>query len=139
MYKVTFYPGFFRGDFEREASNAALEIMLDCLVRLDVLYLSQYPDTPPLYQAGVRYKREGLREENWLAIPHVLKQKHGDCEDLASWRTAELQRQGIAARPMFTWAKLPNGGTLYHIKVQHPNGQIEDPSRILGMKSKVEL
>ena len=58
-----------------------------------------------------------------------------NCEDLACWRVAELNvRQGIAAVPIFGFRTLSNGDVVYHIRVQYPNGQIEDPSRLLGMR-----
>lgn len=58
-----------------------------------------------------------------------------NCEDLACWRAAELRvRYGIAAIPIFTCKPRANGGYLYHITVQLPDGRIEDPSRRLGMR-----
>ncbi len=58
-----------------------------------------------------------------------------NCEDLACWRAAELRvRHGIKAQPTFTWKQRPNGGYLYHIQVQLPDGRKEDPSRVLGMR-----
>lgn len=57
-----------------------------------------------------------------------------NCEDLACWRAAELQAQGIAAHPVFVWRKMQNGSHLYHIVVRWPDGRLEDPSRRLGMK-----
>lgn len=137
-FRVTLFPGFFRGDFERDASNAALDIMLECLVQLDLLHLQTSPDYPLLYQSGVRYKTEGLKREDWLTIPEVIKRRFGDCEDLAAWRTAELRMQGIAARACFSFRKMALGGTMYHIKVLYPDGREEDPSKILGMNSKAD-
>lgn len=58
-----------------------------------------------------------------------------NCEDLASWRAAELTaRYGIQARPVFVEQPRPNGSMLYHIVVRFPDGRTEDPSRILGMR-----
>lgn len=57
-----------------------------------------------------------------------------NCEDLATWRAAELQRQGIDAVAFWKEQILEDGQTLYHILVRWPNGTIEDPSRLLGMR-----
>jgi hypothetical protein len=58
-----------------------------------------------------------------------------NCEDIACWRAAELDvRHRISARPIALEQKRPDGGMLYHIVVRYPNGQIEDPSKILGMR-----
>lgn len=88
---------------------------------------------PPLYSSGVRYEREtrladGTPREQWLTAPVVLLRQAGDCEDLASWRAAELRLQGI---PAMAVPKRSSVG--WHIVVQYPDGTIEDPSRKLGM------
>jgi hypothetical protein len=78
--------------------------------------------------------REPPGREDWQDIPETIRRGDGDCEDLACWRAAELNvKQGIRAFPTFRW-RVRGTGTLYHILVQYPNGQIEDPSRMLGMK-----
>lgn len=89
---------------------------------------------PPLYKAGVRYQREGRTiagrpKEVWRLIPQVLRHGAGDCEDLASWRVAELREAGVNARPYLT-----RHGNMFHVRVKHPDGRIEDPSKRLGMK-----
>ena len=89
---------------------------------------------PPLYQAGVRYKREGRTiagrpKEVWRLIPQVMQHREGDCEDLTSWRIAELREKGINARPHLT-----RHGNMFHVRVKYPDGRIEDPSKVLGMK-----
>lgn len=111
-----------------------LRAMLDCLVRLNLIHLRENPRTPPLYQAGVRYLRERLGHEAWKDIAGVMRDRHGDCEDLACWRVAELQRAGVKAEPAFTVRKL-RGRRLYHILVRYANGTFEDPSRRLGMRA----
>lgn len=80
---------------------------------------------PPLYDSGVRYRREptSARFENWWTIPDVLRAGYGDCEDLACWRAAECGGRAFAV-------EVPTG---YHILVRRPDGRIEDPSRRLGM------
>ena len=88
-----------------------------------------------LYDSGVRYMEEPPGQEDWQDIPTCLKMRAGDCEDLAWWRVAELRvRYGIQAQPTFKCMQRPNGGMLYHIQVQLPDGRKEDPSRVLGMR-----
>lgn len=82
---------------------------------------------PPLMEAGVRWRRRP--PERFSLFPTVLRRKHGDCDQLASWRAAELQLKGIKAKAVPKWIK-PN---LMHVQVKWPSGRIEDPSRLLGM------
>jgi len=90
---------------------------------------------PPLYRAGVRYRRErrgtnGRRKEEWLTAPVLLQRGHGDCEDLACYRVAELQAAGdTQAKP-----RLTRHGRTWHVTVLRGDGRIEDPSKRLGMR-----
>lgn len=87
---------------------------------------------PGIYASGVRYQREawvnGRPREQWLTAPIIIERGVGDCEDLASWRSAELRLAGIDAMAI---ARPSSVG--YHIVVRYPDGTIEDPSRKLGM------
>lgn len=134
-YRLCFALDLFSGEKERALSRATLDLMLNTLFQIDVLYLRAHPEAPGIYQSGVRYMEEPPGQEEWQDIPTCISMKIADCEDLASWRAAELVvRHGIAARPIFKEQKLPDGRYLYHIVVLLPNGSIEDPSRILGMR-----
>jgi hypothetical protein len=108
--------------------------MLHAATAVDLLYLQKH-NTPRLYSAGVRYQNEpwsGIEE--FASIPVVLARGWGDCDDLAPWRAAELQRQGEAAKVKLKWKRHPRSGArMYHVVVQRENGSEEDPSRILGM------
>lgn len=142
MYRVTFVSSLFTAR-TREESGEVLQVMLDALARIDELYLRRHPETPALYNAGVKYMPERLGEEHWQDVPTTLARKIGDCEDLACWRAAELRvRSNINARPCYRYKVVdgPNGGpiTLYHILVLRPDGSIEDPSKRLGMGSTEE-
>ena len=89
---------------------------------------------PPIYSAGVHWqpdREKGKPAETWDSILVVRRRGYGDCEDLASWRAAELQLQGIAARAVVVRSSTP--GVAWHAVVRLPNGEIEDPSRRLGM------
>lgn len=91
---------------------------------------------PKLYRSGVRYQREvclapGVREtcERFLTSRVLLHERVGDCDDLASYRAAELILAGdLRAR---AFARPSNVG--WHCVVRHGDGTIEDPSRRLGM------
>lgn len=134
-YRITYALDLFNGPKERPLSHATLDVMLEMLVKIDSLYLLYHPETPRLYQSGVRYMEEPPGQEDWQDIPTTISMGIGDCEDFACWRAAELNvRDGIPARAVFQEQRRKDGGYLFHILVQHPNGQIEDPSRILGMK-----
>lgn len=108
---------------------------------------------PRLYQAGVRYRAEPRGQENWLDAIQVLTVKFADCEDLASYRAAELRvRDGVQARAVFKFWQNP--ATLeqrYHCLVHYtppmggfvippyarriaPTVYEEDPSKLLGMR-----
>ena len=135
QWRATLALDLFNGTQERELSRKTLDVMLECLFKINVLYLQAHPEAPWLYQSGVTYMEEPPGQEDWQDIPTTLKFGIADCEDLAAWRAAELNvRQGIAAKPV--WRSFPrkDGSTLYHILVEYPDGRTEDPSRILGMK-----
>lgn len=135
MYRITFVLDLFKGPHEQELSHKALNILLLALMHVDIEYLKANPETPMLYESGVRYEEEPPGQEDWQDIPTTLKMRVGDCEDLACWRAAEYRvRHGIMATPIFTHKRRPNGGYLYHILVKLPDGRIEDPSRRLGMR-----
>lgn len=114
--------------------------LLDCLTRWNVDLMTHYRGrVPPLYSAGVRYKREnyqGIHPEDWRDCLEVVRRGGGDCEDLACYRAAELRMQGEPARAMFVERETPAGGRLFHIVVQRRGGRLEDPSRQLGMNAE---
>lgn len=85
---------------------------------------------PPLYRSNVRYQKESLGSENWRTADEVYRLGYGDCEDLANYRTAELQLEGELA----TTKIRRTGFRKFHAVVRRENGRIEDPSRRLGMR-----
>lgn len=140
-YRITFALDLFNGTADRQLSRDTLDIMLRNLLEIDMLYLRYHPDTPSLYDSGVRYMEEPPGQEDWQDIPTTLGLGIGDCEDVSCWRAAELRvRNGIDARPVFREQRRANGSYLYHIVValppdaKNPQGSVEDPSRILGMR-----
>lgn len=133
MRQVSFRLRLFGSERKRESSERVLRVLLRALAAADVEYLRAHPDTPPLYRSGVRYRAERVPREYWKGIAETLEDGHGDCEDLACWRCAELiVRQRVAAEPVFRYRRVGRL-SVYHILVRTPDGRIEDPSAALGM------
>lgn len=104
---------------------------------------------PPLYASLVVYKEDDPGHEDWRDLFFQLKRRRGDCDNLVGWRVGELRAIGVWAEPVIKWQwvprevmmaqgypgdMLPGGGVwLVHCEVKHPDGRIEDPSKILGM------
>ncbi len=118
---------------DRERSEHVLMAFLTALTCTDQLWLRYHPDTPRLYAAGVRYVREPFGEEEWKDIPDTLRDRIGDCEDLACWLAAERREyDNVDALPQLV-GHYVNGRFSYHVRVELPDGTIEDPSVKLGM------
>lgn len=125
-----------RSPATRERSEHVLVAMLTALTCADQLWLRSHPDTPRLYAAGVRYVREPRGIEIWKDIPNTLRDRQGDCEDLACWLAAERREyDGINAWPYLEGVYV-RGKFTYHVMVELADGTIEDPSRKLGMTSR---
>ena len=107
---------------------AALQILLEALVSLDIQYRKTHPNTPTLYQSGVRYGRTYW----WEPIPALYERGFGDCKSLAAALIAEYRMQGKMAKPVFRWLRRPDGYLDFHILVRTAQG-FEDPSKRLGM------
>lgn len=108
----------------------ALNIFCRCLCAYNVKWLREHPETPPLYQSGVRYVEQPIGVEQFKPIPLVLAAGQGDCNQLAPWRAAEIRvRNGIKALPEVKQM----GPKLFHVFVRLPNGEVEDTSARLGM------
>lgn len=134
-----------RGHHDRQYTRFyPLMLALEALTKINVWQLSRLErngvQLPPLYESGVFYQAEPPGGEGWLDIPHLYQQGHGDCEDLACARSAELRKQGIAAVPAIRSKRVPVSGrgyiTLVHVLVLLPNGEEEDPSKRLGMQGE---
>lgn len=128
----------FTPDWSRRASEAVLDIMLDALVAVDVLWLRLNPKTPRLRESGVRYYHEGIKDE-WFSIDAALHALLADCKGLAAWDVAELRTSGEdpAARTVKRFAEVKDSvlGNLlvYHVMTERGDGRIVDPSRDVGM------
>lgn len=140
---MPYSPLFTLGSFDELPPARKCRLVLGlvrALVEIDVEYLLQHPETPPLYQSGVVYRPQqsvqgsatpGL--DHWWDVPTCRAAGEGSCEDLASWRVAELRLAGYEHVRPFVHSKVaPGGMTIYHIVVMTPDGE-EDPSKALGM------
>ena len=173
MQDIAFCADVFRFPAANEYSKRVLGCLLWALIYADEAYLQGTNIPPPtLYESGIYWKEEkplgrtacpqGSGQELFLGIRQVLNQGYADCEDVASWRCAELRlgrapaKRGLPPFPghppvtvvpppfpmrpigpdvlpgFFSRRTAPNEITL-HIIVCWPDGELEDPSRVLGM------
>lgn len=109
--------------------------LLESLIGANRETLKIRSDIPPLYQSGVRYRNEPVGYEWFDDILICLNRGWGDCDDLVAWRVAELREQGELAEVYMRWEPgRKNPGTrLFHVIVKRGNGELEDPSALLGM------
>lgn len=113
----------------------ALEALAEGLVLLNVWYLEraaeQGIELPEMYDSGIVYRREPKGREWWETaadVVDVASDRSGDCEDLAAMRAAECRvYEDDFARVII---RRTRRGT-FHALVEHEDGTIEDPSRIL--------
>lgn len=126
------------GCFEAVAPAVKVKILaglLDALILADLAYLDARPETPALYQSGVRYINKPIGLDSWRDIPRCLETGTGDCKDFACWRVAELRKRfnEAGAKPHII-SSGRGDFTLFHIQVERANGQLEDPSCHQGME-----
>lgn len=146
MDRINLRATLFTGDpRNRSYSERFLHHILEGMTRAGVDYLRFHPETPFLYESGVRYVSEPTKGdlpgvENFKDIPTTNRDKEGDCDDLGPWRAAELRaRFNVFAHPFVVWLPDPlTGRTVYHIPVRWRDAQTgqfmyEDPSEVLGM------
>lgn len=122
-------------DIPRTATRRFVEGALEGLARVaeDEIVAG---DIPPLYRAGVVYKRE-LGTEDWLTPSQILGRGYGDCEDLAAWRVGELRAAGID--PDARVIVRQTGPRTLHALVARGDGRVEDPSAELGMPTRTGI
>jgi hypothetical protein len=110
---------------------------IEGLVRVNADLYRESPRLPSIYdvKAGVRYRAERGTEE-WRHVGEVLRERFGDCEDLAAARAGELRARGEPDAYAIVTRTSPN---MTHGRVVRADGTIEDPSRLLGMKSREQI
>lgn len=115
-------------------SVAQIEAALFGLARVALVQMQEAARSgrpfPPLYESGVRYRRERAGREDWLGPVDVLRLGHGDCEDLVAYLVAQYWFHGHLSVQPHCYAPRPG---LVHCVVRHSDGRIEDPSKMLGM------
>lgn len=126
----------------RPVSRATMLPALEALAQLNEELLEDFArqhgrEPRPLYAAGVRYQAEPPGQEDWDTCAQVYPRGHGDCEDLAGIRTAELRRAGETSARADTYRSRvrPDGSAVWHAVVVRGDGTLEDPSAILGMRT----
>ena len=119
----------------RPLTRAAMNHALEALTRINEDWLRANPNTPNLYESGVRYAVEPTGYELWDPTALLLARGAGDCDDLACARAAELRvREGDpAARADCYPSAIREGRRTWHAIVVRGDGTIEDPSARLGM------
>lgn len=116
-----------------------LQAGLDALTAWNIGAMQAKP-LPPIYSAGVRYKREPVCRtdgvvhicEEWLSAHEAVKRGTADCDDLGPWLAASLRLAGDANARAIP-KRSPAG---WHIVVRRGDGTIEDPSAKLGMPTR---
>lgn len=131
MKNIVFKANLFAQESDRVLSQKILLILLEALVRSNIEYLKKHPSTLKIYKSGVVYRREDGTEE-WKAIPELLLDGYGDCEDLGAWLCAERRMQGYRSKCILSY-KIYGSMYQYHVKVYTDGIGVEDPSRVLGM------
>ncbi len=132
MEKLTFELCLFNSPQDFDRSIKSLLMLMESLVRVNLLWLLGHPNTPSIYAPPTIYKLES--GERWLDIPNILQKGSADCEDLSCARVAEYRFIGVNASPVLKkTAQRVGGSNLYHALVKLPDGRLEDPSRALGM------
>lgn len=89
-------------------------------------------ELPPLYSSGIVYRKEPKGREWWETASDLLAMsthRSGDCEDLAAYRAAELRY--YEGDPDARVVVLPTPRGSFHAVVEHGDGYIEDPSRMV--------
>jgi hypothetical protein len=127
-------------ELPQDARAAGIARIVDALARIDQAWLALHPEVPSLYESGVRYKERGLGlcGDDWRDIPEILKEGGSAvCEDLTAWRIAELREAGENVQPVISTTEVSKDLVVYHVRVLRANGQIEDPSLILGMQPRM--
>lgn len=134
-----------------------LLIALEALTSINEWHLNEAirsgKPLPRLYESGVYYEEEPPGQEDWLDIHSLYRAGKGDCEDLACALAAERRvYDGIMATPIIKQKFIPStklisagypqkeipqdGIFLVHVLSMLPDGTIEDPSAVLGMRGE---
>jgi hypothetical protein len=148
MYEATYIVGGWDA-LPQSEQKKLVAAFIEVQIEINRRYLRANPRTKLIYNSGVRYKQDpisctvlnpqyGKREracEEFVDIPTMLERGFADCKSLTAWRIAELRESGDNAQIAIERISIPAQDViLYHITLQHANGNDEDPSVRLGMK-----
>jgi hypothetical protein len=123
-------PTAFHSSSSLDENAVALNLILDCLCRINVCHRRVCP-TVPLYQHPLHYDRTSI----WDSSNRMRNRGHADCKSLSCDRVAEYWLAGQDAEAVFRFLppdQNPKGQFQYHILVNGPYGW-EDPSKAKGM------
>lgn len=117
----------------------SIDALVMALAEHNAEYLRRYW-VPPLYLSGVRYKAQE-DVDVFMDAAAVYRDKVSDCKNLVAWRIAEIVTfEGIPAGALTFSQEVEDERFPYffHVVVIRGDGIIEDPSRVLGMRSEGE-
>jgi|SRR5208282_759146 len=147
MYECRFELAGFDALDNSSKSLIILELV-GALVVIGMRELRRLPNLPDLYElherGKVKYSYQS-EQDDWKDVMRVLQTGLGSCNSLAAFRSAELQNQGVDARPYIRSQpgnEDGDGGILdvFHVIVRifdehgQPTGEWEDPAASLGMR-----
>lgn len=135
-------------------------LLYDCAREGTVRYLSE-SEAPIASQIPMVINGNHEPIETVLSIPLLIKSNGGDCAHLSAWRLAELWRDDLRrfrrrkARCKVYWRSkcpycasivqdgafgcptcgrgFPRPSRVFHAEVRRSDGEVEDPSRMMGM------
>lgn len=85
---------------------------------------------PPLYSSGVKYAPDSPGRDIWRTVSEIRARGAEDCEGLVGWLIAEYWQEGEDVTGTLIPVETPHGPQ-WHALVLHPDGSLEDPSRVL--------
>lgn len=122
---------------DRLVTPEALEAALEATALANEQAIA-HGEVPPLSHAikrGVKWKPEPYLDGEHFDLAHqVVSRGWGDCDDLAPWLAGELRATG--EDPGAVPRVYKSGKNTWHVVVQTSDGQILDPSKWAGMKSR---
>ncbi len=114
--------------------DAVLHLLIEALAAANAGHLRLHPETPWLFESGVRYVEDDAGLERWTDVPETIARGAGDCKDLVAWRLAEIRvRERESALPVVRFERVGDR-VKFHVVVHRMGGRVEDPSRVLGMR-----